>query len=551
MEQQKISPVHWRISRAEMLYLLNALSAKNLIGVDQHILQAELDSSRGKNNHGEIENTLAAKKILVPDKQQGHIISEEIRPVLDVLFFPQRALFATRHRKGEGRQVICAGQKNQMIVVHSFPGKGEHSIRVVPAPDNLFELLVNWYPFFRLPISPARMDIPEDLYKRIRAVASSGKPEEGLALMGTVALDPEDKRNFIQCLGDCRMSGTMAWMQISESKIEKADSFSVVSDGRTGWLISQDNPPASNSTIFNIRRTGADLAMTIRTYVERLSDAKLPRLQTDPSGKFKRFTLTADELTMALNAINCTDIASKLYVETSKDEHLESYSERMKKAQQSLTDTGLCTLSEKSIPVIHEDLSRAVFSLAHADWQIQITASGGSPIMDMGMYIARGQFFSAYYNYGEYLQVIEYGKHEDAGIFLESLFPDFCVKKSDPKLDSTLSFAALDKIKIIGANRQEAERILLADGLADMPARTLAQDLSDSFFRATIVRNNPPHTGKGNAGVSQDAPGQNLVLLLKSPRNSWLVQFHDVNARGKAVFADRDIFRRALVEMII
>ena len=211
------------------------------------------------------------------DKRQGHIISEEIRPVLDALFFPQRALFATRHRKGEGRQVLIASQKNPLIVMHSFPGKGEHSIRVVPAPDSLFEFLVNWYPYFRLPISPAGMDIPEDLYKRIHAAAVSGKPEEGLALMETVALDPEEKRIFIRCLGDRRMSGTMAWMQISESRIEKADSFAVVSDGRTGWLISQDHPPASNGTIFNIRRTGADLAMTIRTYVERLSDAKLPR----------------------------------------------------------------------------------------------------------------------------------------------------------------------------------------------------------------------------------------------------------------------------------
>jgi hypothetical protein len=549
MEPTQISATNMQFTRAELLYLLDSLSGKSLIGIDQRILQAELESFREKNDPAEIEKSLVAKKILVKGGKKGHNLAEEIRPVLETLFFPRQALFATRDRAGKGRQVVTAAQKDQLIVFHSFPRTGEHSVRVVPSPDNLFEFLVNWYPLFRLPASSAEFTLTEELLNRIRAMAVSGEPGEAIALLESVPLDPDEKNNFIRALRECRVSGTLAWMQVKDARIEKADSVAVLSDGRTGWLISQEDARGGGGPVFNLRRTGADLSMTIRAYVEHLADARLPRAQTDPSGKFERFSLTSMELALAFTAINCTEIASKLYLETSKDEPFEFYADRMKEAGQSLMNSGLCTLSEKGVPLLNEGLSRAVYPMAHPDWQVQVTASGGGPVADTGVYIARGRYFSAYYNHGEHLQVIEAGKHEDAGLYLESLFPGFCAEQPDPQPGATLSFDALDKIKKKEGDREEAERILLADGMPEPAARLLAQDVSDSVYRATIVRNNPPGGRRNDTARPQIATGD-LVLLVKSPGRSWIISFPDGNVRGKAALADRKILRTALLGML-
>lgn len=551
MEQQKISPAHWRISRMEMLYLLNALSARDLIGVDQRILHAELDSFPGKKNSEEIEKSLVAKKILTPDKHRGHALSEEIRPALDVLFFPQRALFAARHRAGEGRQVICAAQKNKTIVVHAFPNKGEHSVRVIPNPDGLFEFLIAWFPFFRLPISKTEFNIPQALYMRIRSTAMAGQAKEALDLLETVPFDPEEKKAFIQSLADGRLSGTMAWMQMEDGKIGRAASIAVVSDGQTGWLIAQDGPSTADGAIFNIRRTGADLAMTVRAYVEQVADAKLPRLQTDPSGKFKRFSLTSDELAMALNAINCTDLAGKFYTETSGDAKVELYANRMKEAQQSLIDSGLCILSEKNIPQIHEDLSQALFSIARAGSMIQITATSRGSAANTSIYLVRGRFFTSYFNHGEFLQVMEYGEFKDIGFYLESLFKDFCPVKIENKLTYPISFDSLDKARTIKGKPREIEELFVGDNIPPGAARSLAEGLSESIFRATLLRCDPPEKEPDEERKKQKKPPVMLLLLLKSLSGSWIFEFQETSIPGTASLADREAFRKALTRLIL
>jgi hypothetical protein len=552
MEQQLISPAHWRISRTEMLYLLNALSARDLIGVDQRILHAELDSFRGNKNSAEIEKSLIAKKILTPDKQRGHALSEEIRPVLDVLFFPQRALFTSRRRAGEGRQVICAAQKNKTIVVHAFPSKGEHSVRVIPNPDGLFEFLIAWFPFFRLPISKAEFKIPQALYNRIRSTAMAGQAKEALALLETVPLDPEEKKAFIRSLADGRLSGTMAWMQMEDGKIGRADSVAVVSDGQTGWLISQEDGPSTvDGAIFNIRRTGADLAMTVRAYVEQVADMKLPRLQTDPSGKFKRFSLTSDELAMALNAINCTDLAGKFYAENSGDPNVELYAGRMKEAQQTLIDSGLCILSEKKNPQIHEDLSQALFSIARADSMIQVTASGRGSTANTSIYLVRGRFFTSYFNHGEFLQVMEYGEFKDIGFYLESLFKDFYAVKKEKQQTYSISFDSLDKARMMEGKPGEIEELFVREKIPPGAARLLAEGFSESIFRATLLRHNPPEKEPDKENKKQKKPTAMLLLLLKSRSGSWIFEFQETSVPGKAYPADHEVFREALTRLIL
>jgi hypothetical protein len=557
MENQSPLSGNLLVSREEMLYLLHAMGAQKLLVVDPQILENEFAAFLKNADQEKTAKSLSAKKILNRKGGKGYEIREDIRPVLETLFFPEHALFAVRDQPEKGRQVIGALRKNNRILFHSFPEEKMHSLRIMSGAEELFRFLIYWYPFFRLPISQTKSEIPLTIYERIQSLAKNGKTNEAFNLLNSTTLNSEEKKNFIHAIAEQKNGGTISWMQLKEGTIEQADAVDIVSDGLTGWLISQEKPSTPEGAILRLRRTGADLTMVIRRIVERFAGVRLPRQQTDPSGKFKRFTLNIYELAVALAAINCKDLAATMYSALSGDEELKLYSERMKNAQQSLVVSGLCTVNPQGVPILNEDLAQAVFSLAKADWQISITASHGGPNIETGIYIRRGQYFSAYYNHGEYLQVIESGKHVDAGIYMESLFPDFSTSNGNPELTFPISFDAVDKLKNKESDRQAALKVLAADGVADAQARSLAEDFSDSIYRVKLLRNNPPDQQKGDFKKEEVKEGKNdakatLLLLLKSPRHNWLIHFQNLSdKKGKAAIANKETFRKALVDLLI
>ena len=199
----------------------------------------------------------------------------------------------------------------------------------------------------------------------------------------------------------------------------------MASDGRTGWLISGLEPTAPEEKPLSIRRTGPDFLAVVGDLVEQFTGERLPKQQADPSGLFTRYTLSLDEFSMALAAVNCVELSTKLYAAISRDIKREQYADGMNKAQKSLVAHGLCTISERGLPVLNEDLAQAVFSVAKSDSMIQIKVVGKGPVAETGIYLVHRRFFSAYYNYGENLQILEYGRYEDAGAYLESLISCF------------------------------------------------------------------------------------------------------------------------------
>jgi hypothetical protein len=547
-----------RITREEMLYLMRTLDANNLIVVDRQILEKEMRSSLSKTDTEKIEKSLVAKNIIKCDGRQGYVVPTDIRPMLEALFFPEHAVFVVRDQKKGGLQVFCVVKKNNLLLLHSFPEEKKHALRTFSGPDELFQYMVYLFPIFHIPISRAKSEIPLIIYEQIQSLAESGETEKALRLLEKTSLDPDAKKQLIHAFSDKILGGTVSLISFLEGKAEQVDAIDVVSDGRTGWLISQEKPSTPEGVVLSVRRTGADLAMVIRRFIERLTGGNLPRQAADPSGKFKRFTMDSYELIMALSVINCVDLAMKMYTAMSGDVNHEFYNDRMKIAQKSLLMTGLCTVSPQGVPILNEDLAKAVFTIAKADWFIQITASGKDSAAETGVYITRGQFFSAYYNHGEHLQVIEYGMHKDAGLYIESLFPDFCTTKGDSELMTAISFGAMNRLKNKEGNRKEVEKILSADGLTQLLAQSLAEDYSDSIFRAKLLRNNPPEKKEdGREKEIEKEKGKkngkpiSMLLLFKSPRRSWMVHFPDLNEKGKASLADRESFRKALTNLLI
>lgn len=545
MVKQIESPPGLKLTREEMLYLMHYVKANSFMGVNRDVVAKELESLLQKGDQDEIIKSLITKRLLRGKSGQEYEINPEVQFTLDTLFFPERALIVARYIPDYGHQVFYVLEKGKSLLLHSFPKEREHFILPFSKLINLLQFLLKWFPLSRLPISATKFEIPKDALIQVQTLAESGKPEEALTLLQMNTFESDDVKSFLRSLSEPKIIGSIGWVSLSDDKTTLEDTISLVSDGRTGWLISSTKPSAPGENPLSIRRTGPDFLAVVRDYVERFTGDKLPKQQADASGKFMRYTLSLDEFAMALAAVNCVELSVKLYATISRDIKQEQYSDRMNKAQKSLLEHGLCTMSERGLPILNEDLAQAVFAVAKSDAMIQIKASGRGPAADTGIYLVHGRFFSAYYNYGEYLQVIEYGKYKDAGAYLETLFPLFCEGKNTQKISSSISINVVEKVKKIETNLQETEKIFISDGMADASARLLAEDLSDAKFQATLFRKDSP---EDNDKKNKKKP--NMLLLMKSPRRSWMFQFTEHNPIGAAIVPDRSDFLKALHELI-
>ena len=549
MEKRPGSLAGLEITREEMLYLMHALKADILIGTNPQEIAIDLASFLREGDQDKIVKSLVNKKIIESKCPHEFEVNPDIQSGLDTLFFPEQAIFVMRNRSQSCRQIFYVLQKGKSIVLHSFPKKREHYLYAFSKAQDLYQFLINWFPLFRLPVSASKFDIAMETFGRIRVLAENGKTKEILNLLETTAIDPDEKEYFVQAMAEQKIIGGMSWLSYHEGKVQNEDSLTIVSDGRTGWLISKKKTSDPEEKLLSISRTGADFTAVARDFVERFTNEILPRHEKNSSGIFIRYTLSLDEFAMALAAVNCVELSTKLYAMISRDVKREQYSDRMNKAQQSLIEHGLCTMSERGLPVLDEDLAQAVFSVAKANSQIDITASGGGPVVDTGVYLVHGRFFSAYYNYGEHLQVLEYGKYIDAGIYLKSLFPAFCIQKDARKISSGISLDTMDRVRKIEGNRQETEKVLLSDGIRDTTAQLLAEDFSDSKFRAMLFRKDPPED-KENKKTKKDGKKPNLLFLLKSPRRSWIFQFQEPGSKGTAIVPDQAGFSKTVRELI-
>jgi hypothetical protein len=423
----------------------------------------------------------------------------------------------------------------------------------IPQPEIIVQFIAGWFPFFQFPAASVDFKINKIRYEEVDRLASEGKISEALSALNPETLDPNEKDNLIRAMAEKKISGAVAWLEVHEGKISAGDSIALITDGRTGWMISQEELPNPEGTILTVGRTGADFLMKIREIVEKLTGIPFPRQEVDPAGTTMRFALSLDELSVALASINCTNLSIKMYAGLSGDHTGKYYGERMMKAQQSLIDNGLCSLSERGLPILKKDLAQAAFPIANSDFMLRISGSDGGPTTDTGVYVVRGRFFTSYRNFGKQFQVLEYGKYEGLAIYLESVFPDFGSEQDVKKEAFGLSFDSLQKAFEKIGSKSEIVKILTSNNVPGPDADYLAEDFSSTSFRAMITRRNAPERKKKkdqNPDIKEEENHLQSIFLLKSPQRSWMFQFYAKGEKGTAALTDREGFRKALAELI-
>jgi hypothetical protein len=527
-------------TREQMLWIMRFLGANSLLGVNLK------DSSSGTNSNpaADPEATaleLVEKGILQKEDEGQFLLHPEIRPLLETLFFPDRALVVARDRPSIGAQIFYLLRRGSTLLLHSFPQEGEHILLRISQPADVVHILVDWFPLGFIPSSAADFLMERDVWDRIVRLAGRDDREGALQALKDFPEEDAEKTNLLRAIRHRKLSGSVASLVFQANIVDDASSINVLSDGLTAWTIIQEESSGSPQPHLRLRRTGADFAMIVREWVERFAGVNLPRQQTDVSAKVTRFVLTMDEIAMALASIHCPELSQKMAASASRESSTGSYPERMQAAQRTLQDHGLCRISAAGFPDLEPDLARAVFTIAQSDCMIDLKACKKDVPVNSCIHIVHGRFFTAYYNYGSAMQLLEFGYFKDLPAYLEFLFPDFGNEQGMRSKNIAVSYAALEKALESIPDREKAGHALRVDGLKIAETNALLEDLSDMEYRASFTRREAPEILESTAAV-ESVPGMPALLLLKSPRRSLLFRFPDPEKKGEALAVTQAAF---------
>ena len=223
--------------------------------------------------------------------------------------------------------------------------------------------MMDWFPFNKLPFAAITFKMEKLSFDNFRALVIEKKKEEALKAFNPDGLDAAQKQSFLRCLSNATLSGSVARVSIQDGSPKEGGSIAFLTDERAGWLITQDDSNNPKNIMLTVRRTGVDLAGALRAQIKSFSGTKLPRRNTDASSNTVRFALSSDELAKALSAVNCRELSMKIYAGAAQDLTGDHYAARMKKAEQSLVEAGLCRLSDSGIPILAEDLTHAILPI--------------------------------------------------------------------------------------------------------------------------------------------------------------------------------------------
>ena len=73
----------------------------------------------------------------------------------------------------------------------------------------------------------------------LAGLAAAGKTLEALSLFALDSDDNVEKINLIRSIANRKESGSIAWLNCENNDVEEGDSIAVLTDGRTGWMISR------------------------------------------------------------------------------------------------------------------------------------------------------------------------------------------------------------------------------------------------------------------------------------------------------------------------
>ena len=261
------------------------------------------------------------------------------------------------------------------------------------------------------------------------------------------------------------------------------------------------------------------------------------------------FSLSVEELAMALAMINRPDLGQLVLREIYDNLTTDQIDSRMTAASHSLLAHGYCGFTDELKPRLDTKLEQALVGLAVYDktFQLGIVKDGRS--LNANIHVKHGRTFTSHSVQAGIIHLLENGIERILEKYLLDILEDFGndVKIGIPP-NLKISMGALaSATKLSESKGKPGDALQTIED--SMIRNALLEDIANQVSRVTLIRIN------ANSRLSKDelvaAPKQAL-LLLKGKSRTWLFDFPSLNddALSTVELVSRKQFSEKLVNFI-
>ncbi len=223
------------LSRTELLFALNALQARHIVGVQ--LPEFDGPPERLAEMLREGEQVLRARSLLTTDPETGQaLLSPGIVGLVGALAFRSQAFPLVRGVRGLGRQLFVFNRYQDTLVEHTLLHERVHRLAVVPTLDDLWKRVQALLPLYpvteknrpRFTMDPAAFD------RLLEQVQANGGGTAVSALVDA-GWSQELATRLVRALQNPLFTFSLAYLECKGDKITQADSLSVFADEQSAW----------------------------------------------------------------------------------------------------------------------------------------------------------------------------------------------------------------------------------------------------------------------------------------------------------------------------
>jgi len=225
------------MSRAELVYVLNALQTNRIVGID--LKEFGLTKQQFQDLLREGEQSLLDRSLLeVDDATQNRLLAPALVGMVGALAFRSIAVVLVRGSRGEGQQMFVFNLYQDTMIEHTQPQEGVHRLALIPTLADMYLRMEDL-----VPLHPVTMEdrpkfiIPQAEFEDIQRKVQEDEDVEAAGALATAGLDEELTPSLVQALQNPMVALSLAFLKCEEDRVVDARSLAVFANEQSSWGI--------------------------------------------------------------------------------------------------------------------------------------------------------------------------------------------------------------------------------------------------------------------------------------------------------------------------
>lgn len=228
-------------SRPELLALLDAVGANDLVGVDGDALLPDEREEHQKLVLEGIDSLIERGLLEIID--DVHVLNSELLAVIQIFAHPQLVFVVRKEVPGKGEQLFLYYQRDHYIVEHTMPQSGQFRFATIPNTLALINRIEFVLPVQEdAPSEDYRQTLEQKVYLGAQWLVNQGKGDEAEVVLTDQGIPEGISHLLVRALTAHKFAGVVGFVRVNNAEPTDAREIAVIQSDELAWMISHEEP---------------------------------------------------------------------------------------------------------------------------------------------------------------------------------------------------------------------------------------------------------------------------------------------------------------------